>query len=226
MKRMRIPLSRYPFSPSTYPGRRPRFSFLFTRRGLRRITLDQLDEVLRGWKLPPMTERYAILAYGSNACPGQLFIKGLDNVPVIFGRLCGAQAVYARRTTQKSGNVPSTLARIDGERWSWITLLTREQLQTMDQTEGRRTDAYVLAELLQVNFRVASKRFAPLYSYVNMAGGVMTIDGKAVSLRSMGQKRAKSILENSVEAHAAECLDFEIIPYPNFPVQYSKLVRQ
>ncbi len=219
----KIPINSFPFTPSTYPGRRPRFSFLFTRRGIYRLKLRNLDKFLRRRKLPPTTERYAVLAYGSNACPCQLFEKNLDNVPVIFGRLTGAEAVYASRTTQR-GYVPATLARKDGERPSWITLLTREQLRIMDRTEGRRSNTYALAELSNVQFRVGRRHFAPLYAYVNITGGVMTLNGRAVSLRSMRQKRAKSSLEESVEQDPAECLDFQTIEYPNPPARHSQLL--
>jgi hypothetical protein len=53
----------------------------------------------------------------------------------------------------------------------------------------------------------------------------MTMDSKGVSLRSMGQRRAKLVLEKSIEGHAIEWLDFEVIQYPNSPAQCSKLVN-
>jgi hypothetical protein len=223
-KRLRkIPLKTFPFTPSKYPGRRPRFSFLFTRKGLYRLKLRTLDSVLAKRGLALASERYAVLAYGSNACPGQLLEKELDDVPVIFGRLIGADAVYARRTTQRS-YVPATLARKDGEGSNWITLLTRDQLGMMDKTEGRRGNTYAFAKLSNVRFRVGRKHYAPLYAYVNITGGVMTIDGSAVALRSMSQRRAKSVLENSVGQDATECLDFETIEYPKSPARYSQVM--
>src|SRR6266704_527935 len=86
-----IPISEYPFTPDTYPGRRPRFSFFFTPQGIYRLQLRTLKQFLADRGLPPLEERYAILAYGSNASPGQLLrkyqIRGLTNVPVLFGRL-------------------------------------------------------------------------------------------------------------------------------------------
>ena len=220
----RTAIGEYPFTPSTYPGRRPRFSFLFTRRGIHRLKLRNLDRLLARRGLASVNERYAILAYGSNACPGQLLSKKLDDVPVLYGRLIGAQAVYARRETQR-GYVPATLARAHGGRSSWVTLLTAEQLERMDESEGRPGNYYVLAELPKVRFSVGSVHFTPLYTYVEMSGGVMTIDGQPMKLRSNGQKRAKLLLQNAIAEPAANWLDYEIIPHPNSPTKYSQIVR-
>jgi hypothetical protein len=123
----KIPINRYPFTPATYPGRRPRFSFFFTSKGIYRLKFRALRSLLKKHGLPSLDERYAILAYGSNACPDQLLNKNLTDVPVLYGRLKGAEVVYAGRKTQK-GYVPATLARKKGTRSSWVTLLTREQL--------------------------------------------------------------------------------------------------
>ena len=138
----RIPINRYPFTPDTYPGRRPRFSFFFTPQGICPVRLGTLGKLLQSRDLPPLDERYAILAYGSNACPGQLRQKceeyGLNDVPVLYGRLTGAETVYARRTTNR-GYVPATLAKAKTSRSSWITLLTAEQLRAMDRSETAPT---------------------------------------------------------------------------------------
>lgn len=218
----RIPINRFPFTASTYPGRRPRFSFLFTREGIFRLKVRTLDAFLSERNLPRMADRYAVVGYGSNACPGQLIDKNFTNMPVIFGRLVGAEAVFARRTTSK-GYVPATLAHKDGERSSWVTLLTKEQLRTMDDSEGRQYGTYVLAELTGVRFRVGRRHFTPLYAYVNIKGGVMALDGKPVSLRSIGQKKAKTMRNKTIEMNPTACLDFKIIPDPEAPPQYSQL---
>lgn len=220
----RTAIGEYPFTPLTYPGRRPRFSFLFTPGGIYRFKPRALESVLASRGLTPSSERYAILAYGSNACPGQLLDKHLSDVPVIFGRLDGAQAVFACRTASR-GYVPATVARVEGRHSSWITLLTKEQLKIMDESEGRQGNYYVLAGLPKVRFSVGSIRFTPLYTYVEMRGGVMTIDGQPVKLRSNGQKRAKSLLPNATAGPATDWLDLEIIPHPNSPAQYSQIVR-
>ncbi|HET7207164.1 MAG TPA: hypothetical protein VFI95_11370 [Terriglobales bacterium] len=218
-----IPLKPYQFTPSNYPGRRPRFSFFFTAKGIYRLKSRSLDVVLKQRGLPLSGERYAILAYGSNACPGQLLDKHLDDIPVLFGRLVGAEAVYANRQTQK-GYVPATLARKRGSRSSWVTLLTADQLEIMDGSEGRHYHTYVLAELPNVQFFIGQRQITPLYSYVDMRGGVMTRNGKPAGLRSMGQKRAKALVR-AEECNAAKWLNFQTIPDPNPPAQFSKILN-
>ena len=121
--------------------------------------------------------------------------------------------------------MPATLARKGGERSSWVTLLTRDQLRTMDNSEGRHGGSYDLAELPDVHFRVGRRHFSPLYAYVNIKGGVMALDGKPVSLRAMRQKKAKSMRDRSSEMNPADCLDFKTIPDPETPAKFSRLVR-
>src|SRR5260370_34368559 len=149
----RIPVNRYPFTVATYPGCRPRFSYMFTKKVIYRLNLRTLEKFLERRGLPPLGNRYAILAYGSNACPQQLLNKNLTDVPVLYGRLTGAEAVYAGKKTER-GYVPATLARKKGSRASWVTLLTREQLQAMDASEGRQHNTYALAELSKVRSSV------------------------------------------------------------------------
>jgi hypothetical protein len=85
--------------------------------------------------------------------------------------------------------IPATLVRKSETRSSWVALLIREQLVAMDISEGRRQNTYVLAKLSDVaRFFVGRFEFLPLYTYVNIQRGVMTSDGKPVSLRSTNQK--------------------------------------
>ncbi|MCI0352392.1 MAG: hypothetical protein L0Z53_23490 [Acidobacteriales bacterium] len=220
----RIPIDKFPFTPLTYPGKRPNFSFLFTPKGIYTLKVPSLDRALAMLTLAPTAERYAVLAYGSNACPGQLLEKGFSDVPVIYGRLHGAEAVYAGRTNSR-GYVPATIARKKGSGCSWITLLTKPQLKQMDISEGRRGGSYALAELYNVRFLVGRRTFAPLYGYVNIDRGVMTVNGKPVPLRSMRQRRAKATLETASRNEASSCLDYTVIPYPEAPAEYSQLLR-
>lgn len=225
----RLPIREFPFDPLTYPGRRPRFSFLFTHCGIYRFNLRNLDQLLARRSLPSVSERYAILAYGSNACPSQLFRKyqrnhTLTEVPVLFGRLIGAEAVYTRRCTA-SGYIPATLARRAGSRPSWLTLLTRRQIQAMDSTEGR-SDSYVLAEVSKMQFFLRRARFSPLYAYVDTRGGVMIFQGQPLSLRSLGQKRCQSIFERTTRQNAETWLDFKEIPAPQAPPRGVRILRR
>jgi hypothetical protein len=227
-KTRRIPISKYPFTPATYPGHRPLFSFLFTQEGIYRLKVNNLGRFLTDRGLRAATERYAILAYGSNACPGQLQEKqrkyGLKDVPVLYGRLLGAEAVHAGRTA-KRGYVPATLARKNGSGPNWITLLDAEQFQAMDESEGRPT-YYELVKLPTVRFSVGHFEVSPVYAYVNIRGGVMTIGGKPASPRTTNQKEAKSQVARAGGEDAALWLEYEVIPYPNQPGRYSQFFKR
>jgi hypothetical protein len=178
--------------------------------------------------LPSFDYRYAVVAFGSNACPQQLLNKGLTDVPVIYSRLEGADAVYASRRTQKGkGYVPATLARKLGIRASWITLLTREQLALMDHSEGRHSGSYALAELRDVQSLVGlSTKFVPLYTYVNIRDGVMLHKGKVVSLRSANQKKARRLFVAASEGDATNFLSYSVIPDLQPPTNYSQVLRR
>lgn len=226
----RIPINKYPFSPSTYPGRRPRFSFFFTPRGIYRCNLGTLQKLLERGNLPSIDRRYAVLAYGSNACPGQLKRKfeghGLTNVPVLYGHLTGAEAVYARRRTG-AGYIPATLAATGGSRPSWITLLAADQFEAMDASEGR-PDYYALTEVQNIVFTVGRSRIrlAPLYAYVNVKGGVMAANGDPVRLRTTTQKRCQRFHDDTESKPAEECLAFVTISDLKLPPHFSRILRQ
>jgi len=198
---------------------------MFTKKVIYRLKLRTLEKFLERRGLPPLGNRYAILAYGSNACPQQLLNKNPTDVPGLYGRLTGAGAVYAGKKTER-GYVPATLARKKGSRASWVTLLTRDQLQAMDASEGRQHNTYVLAELSKVRFSVGRSRFIPLYTYVRIRGGVMTRNGKSVGLRSTSQKRAKQLLPTESGEDAARWLDYQLIPHPNPPANFSQILLQ
>ncbi|MGH7745438.1 MAG: hypothetical protein ACREQ5_11690 [Candidatus Dormibacteria bacterium] len=185
------------------------------------MKLCNLGKLLKARGLPLPGDRYAVLAYGSNACPSQLVKKNLSGVPVLYGRLKGAEAVYAGRKTQ-NGYVPATLAGKKGIRSSWVTLLTRDQLAAMDISEGRHSGTYVLAELSDVQFLVGRRQLRPLYTYVDTRGGVMTRYGKAISLRSTNQKLARRLLANAVCKDAANILNYLTIPDPEPPREFSR----
>ena len=77
----------------------------------------------------------------------------------------------------------------------------------MDTSEGRRHNTYVLAELSNVQFFVGRSQFLPLYTYVNTRCGVMTQNGKPLSLRSTSQKRAKRLLASaSARSHRSSSI--------------------
>ncbi len=105
-------------------------------------------------------------------------------------------------------------------------MLTREQLTAMDTSEGRRHNTYVLAELSNVQFFAGRSQFIPLYTYVNTRCGVMTQNGKPISLRSTSQKRAKRLLASASGEESSKFLDYVIIPDPHPPSRHSEIIRR
>lgn len=221
-----LPISAFPFSPSTYPGRRPRFSFLFTNRGIYRCPVRRLNELLEARRLAPVSDRVAVLAYGSNACPGQLLRKysqdhRLTNIPVLYGRLRNADVVYSRRITSR-GYIPATLVNARRTLPSWVTLLTAEQLSAMDSTEGR-PDIYQLVDIPRVKFFVGRLQVSPLFSYLDISGGVMILGARPVSLRTVRQSRCQSIFEATARDQPMKWLSFAQVPGSEAPNSRTRL---
>ena len=95
----------------------------------------------------------------------------------------------------------------------------------MDESEGRPA-FYELAKLPTVRFFAGQFEISPVYAYVNIRGGVMTIGGEPASLRTTNQKKAKSQVLQAAGEDAALWLDYEVIPAPNEPQQYSQFFKR
>ena len=221
-----LPVTEFPFTALTYPGRRPRFSFFFTHHGIYRCPLRSLNGLLTARHLAPVSERIPVLAYGSNACPGQLYRKynqdsRLTNVPVLYGRLNGADVVYSRRFT-RGGYVPATLVRARRSLQSWVTLLTAEQLSAMDSTEGR-PNVYQLVEVAKLKFFMRRLQVSPLFTYLDVSGGVMVFERRPVSLRTMRQKNCQSIFQSTSRQDAQKWLAFTQVPSSETPEARTRL---
>lgn len=76
------------------------------------------------------------------------------------------------------------------------SLLTSEQLGAMDASEGR-PQVYEFVKVQNVEFSTEARTVAPLYSYVDVLGGVMTCRGKPVNLHATNQMRARSLLASA-----------------------------
>jgi hypothetical protein len=112
--------------PLAYPGSRPERSFLFERG-----RVCDLGPV-------PAGERHAVLAVGSNGCPGRLLEKfGPDaTIPVLRGTVADSAVVYAARLAGY-GAIPATYLPVDGAvSQVWLTLLDGGQLEVMDESEA------------------------------------------------------------------------------------------
>jgi len=99
-----------------------------------------LDAFLSARDNAAMAERHAILAVGSNGCPGRLAEKYEHEpevvVPVFVGTLAETAIVYTRQFV-RYGALPATYLYERGAMsWLSVTMLTEEQLSRMDETEG------------------------------------------------------------------------------------------
>jgi len=175
------------FSPSprenasVYPGFKPMYSYFqkngyiyeikvgekiedstIEYNGEKELLVAKLEEL----GLPSLDKRYPVLGYGSNSCPGQLNMKGIDYVIALRGKMLDMEAVYAHQMTGY-GSVPYTLVRKKGDkRDSFVTLLDKEQLQRMDSSEGRGS-VYNFVKLDEGQFFLENDYLVdPLYAYI------------------------------------------------------------
>lgn len=141
--------------PLLYPGRRPLFSFVYYKGKGYEITpkgggthdlmledpagLITLDAFLHARGNAPMDQRHAVLAVGSNGCPGRVAEKYGSHsevaLPVLVGTLADTAVVYSRRVVSY-GALPATYLHQPGAvSWLSVTMLTDKQLEHMDRTE-------------------------------------------------------------------------------------------
>lgn len=142
--------------PLAYPGVRPEFSYIYYRGQVYQMTprgatdsevwVDTptgqvtLEAFLAARENAPMCHRHAVLAVGSNGCPGRLAEKYAGDpkvaVPVFVGTLNNTAVVYSSRLVPY-GALPATYLHVLGAvSWLSVTMLSDEQLERMDQTEG------------------------------------------------------------------------------------------
>ena len=142
--------------PLDYPGARPDFSFVYYKNAVYRIvphggTLADLRVDDAGESTPlndflaacgnaPLDARHAVLAVGSNGCPGRLAEKYAHQpeaaLPVLVGTLADTAVVYSRQWVAY-GALPATYLHQPGAASHLsLTLLTPEALRRMDETEG------------------------------------------------------------------------------------------
>lgn len=195
------PATNYPSpysAPLEYPGKRPHFSYLYWNGYIYPISSDlkyleikidkktkSLNEFINNKKLTPIENRYAILAYGSNACPGQLdykFNKIEDNsIIVLKGKLINIDVVFSPRIASY-GSIPATIKISEGTiAECWVNLLTEEQLKFMDISESRDS-WYDLVEIKKNYFEISNNNsIMNLYAYIDK-NGVLAIDKNPVRL--------------------------------------------
>jgi hypothetical protein len=141
--------------PDCYPGSRPDRSYLFCGDHLLAAPID-LDVELDALGEPCLSDRHAVLAYGSNACPAQLqrkFASAACSPIVPMTRAWAANlAVGFSNHVTRYGAVPATIFVSEGTRTEvFVAWLDHEQFDVMDRSEARNyerrafdLDAHVL----------------------------------------------------------------------------------
>lgn len=177
-----------PFDPHGYPGPRPDGPTLVHRRDTHAVRLaaegdgrPRPDAPVDAEVLDPDALRW-VVAYGSNASPGRLVDKGLDERGAVLlpAELEGwVPAFEARRTGY--GSVPLTLVpQADARLRTWVLGVHVDDVPALDRSEGR-----VLSDAVGVTWG-DDLRSAPAGSYrlghvgeVRVAGGWRLADGLA-----------------------------------------------
>lgn len=160
--------------PETYPGDRPPGSYLLLDDKIYPLqfehplelwmknddgTVASVDEMLKKFRLPPLKDRYAVLAYGGNRNPATLYIKFLNYnyccpgealaVPVLRGKISGADVVACGFSGQGyfyadllQNSELSRKTRVE----AWLALLDHDQLRAIHDSEGIRDGEYIAAK--------------------------------------------------------------------------------
>ncbi|MCH8266878.1 MAG: hypothetical protein IH846_05140 [Acidobacteria bacterium] len=141
--------------PLAYPGLRPDFSYIYFQGNIYEIKargetyadlwVDEatgqvtLDTFLAARGNPTFGKRHAVLAVGSNGCPGRLAEKYAHQpevaLPVLVGTMTDTAVIYSCRLASY-GALPATYLYQPGAvAWLSVTMLTSEELVRMDKSE-------------------------------------------------------------------------------------------
>jgi hypothetical protein len=128
--------------PLCYPGLRTEYSFVFCGDHLRALDRIDFDVELTALHAPPLANRRAVLAYGSNASPAQLRRKlaSADCSPVVPMTRGWAQRLAIGYSDHESryGAIPATvLVDDDAVTEVFVAWLDPEQFELFDRSEQR-----------------------------------------------------------------------------------------
>jgi hypothetical protein len=195
--------------PTVYPGKRPKFSFLFYGHAVYPINVNEgkrlgdstvavngkdvsLNTALEELNAAKIEERYLIISYGSNVNPVQLslkFQKPEHVIPMFKGRLRGYDIVYAAQMAPY-GSVPATIEKSENTDIEiWISLLDNEQLKIMDETENRGKSYW----LVQIDDELTLENreyLSTFYSYISTRG-ILAVEGRPARLTEINASGAK-----------------------------------
>ncbi len=191
--------------PLAYPGARPDYSYVYYQNQVYKIRSsestsedlwvetesgeEKLDDFLLARSNAPMSKRHAVLAVGSNGCPGRLSEKYPPNsgvaLPVLVGSLKDAAVVYSRQLVSY-GALPATyLYQKDVVSRLSVTMRTDEQLARMDETEriGEVYDRIPVEGQFSVH---GGPKVTGLTAYLDP--NILSFNGKPVQLKLFTQK--------------------------------------
>ncbi len=138
------------FDPDRYPGWRPDGPVLVHAGRVHPLTTSS------GSKLPsnisaPVTQPGAVrwsIAHGSNACPDRVADKGLDQLGAVLlpAQIHGWAPAFEDRRVPSHGAVPVTLVPFEGVAEVWVLGIHRDDVATLDASEGRG-ERYLLGQV-------------------------------------------------------------------------------
>ncbi len=183
--------------PLQYPGIRPTYSYFYVDGRVLPIRTSSsgsiqmgagfgsrsLKQILKQLHAPPADQRYAVLAVGSNACPGRLEEKfpegGPDSaMPVLLGTIRDVDTLYLNWLADY-GALPATCALSEGNELTiWLNLFSEHQLEVVNRSETMG-EGYKLVRLPQP-FRWEEWEIGPVYAY--HSSSILEIDSTPVRL--------------------------------------------
>ena len=175
--------------PLDYPGVRPEYSFIYYQSNIYKIPHSKIDDFLVERDNAPLSERKAVLAVGSNGCPGRLAEKYANHpevaIPVFVGTMVNTAVVYSRQFAPY-GVLPATYMYQPGAISNLsVVMLTEEQLTLMNKTE--KVGKVYSLEDVPGYFRVnKGPMIGDLKSYLDRK--ILTFRGKPVRLEKFAGK--------------------------------------
>lgn len=137
-------------APTTYPGKVPDGDYLLVAGTVEHRPFSSMGRRLDELGRPPLSDRLAVLAVGSNASPARLADKcgGEAAIPVVRVRVEGWAAVYSAHISTY-GSIAATLwADVESTTSLAVAFFDSDQLRLVDDTEPnyRRVDLGRLVE--------------------------------------------------------------------------------
>lgn len=183
----------------SYPFHIPEGSYVLDRDGWRPVE-----------GTPPVKNRHAVIASGSNASPQRLAAKFAghphlldETIPVARAQLRDFDAVYSAHIASY-GSIPATLAHVPGAvAGVLVTFLTDAQLERMHETEAVGVE-YDYVKLSGINLLVnGDMGFTAAYAYISRRG-CLNRAGRPVPLATTttGGRQGEAMTQEEVLAYA------------------------